>query len=109
MRSAAWVSRKCRRISNRVATSSRGGTTGGNIQAFELQTYSTALQAQCLFRLDRSNEVLDLERMASAEQRYSREQVSVASDFHRAEREHSQRCVATMNNPNLIAMNPSTL
>jgi ATP/maltotriose-dependent transcriptional regulator MalT len=49
-----------------------------NIQAYELHTYATGLQAQCLFRLDRWDEVLDLEKNWRAlEQRYSREQVGV--------------------------------
>lgn len=49
-----------------------------NIQAIELQTYSRALQAQCLFRLDRWDDVLDLEKKWRAlEQLYSREQVGV--------------------------------
>ncbi|MDE3090292.1 MAG: hypothetical protein KGJ80_13000 [Chloroflexota bacterium] len=49
-----------------------------NIQAYELHTYATGLQAQCLFRLDRWDDVLELEKKWRAlEQRYSREQVGV--------------------------------
>jgi predicted ATPase len=49
-----------------------------DIQAHELHTYATALQAQCLFRLDRWDEVLALEeKWRGLEQRYSREQVGV--------------------------------
>lgn len=49
-----------------------------NIQAYELHTYATGLQAQCLFRLDLWDDVLELEKKWRAlEQRYSREQVGV--------------------------------
>jgi len=49
-----------------------------NIQAYELHTYATGLQAQCLFRLDRWDDVLELEKKwRTLEQRYSREQVGV--------------------------------
>jgi len=48
------------------------------IQAHELHTYATALQAQCLFRLDRWDDVLELEKKwRTLEQQYSREQVGV--------------------------------
>jgi hypothetical protein len=49
-----------------------------SIQAIELQTHATGLQAQCLFRLDRWDEVLALEKKwRPLVQRYSRERVGV--------------------------------
>ncbi|HEY6042334.1 MAG TPA: hypothetical protein VIX58_09395 [Anaerolineae bacterium] len=49
-----------------------------DIQAYELHTYATGLQAQCLFRLDRWDDVIELEKKwRTLEQRYSREQVGV--------------------------------
>jgi len=48
------------------------------IQAIELYTFATGLQAQCLFRLDRWDEVLEIEKKWRAqERRYSRERVGV--------------------------------
>lgn len=48
------------------------------IQAYEMHSYALGLQAQCLFRLDRWDEVLELEKnWRTLERRYSREQVGV--------------------------------
>jgi tetratricopeptide (TPR) repeat protein len=48
------------------------------IQAVEWHAIATGLQAQCLFRLDRWDEVLELEKKwRSLEQRHSRERVGV--------------------------------
>ncbi len=48
------------------------------IQAIELYTFATGLQAQCMFRLDRWDEVLEIEKKWRAlERSYSRERVGV--------------------------------